>query len=305
MPVATTTRKKIESLREQIRHYNYQYHVLDDPGIPDIEYDRLVRELQALEDKYPELITPDSPTQRVGDRPVSAFGTVQHRLPMLSLENVFSEDELRAFHRRVTERLGMDEDTRLSYAAEPKLDGLAVSLLYEKGQLIQGSTRGDGTRGENITHNVRTIDAVPLRLFGKGYPETIVVRGEVFMPRAGFRAFNEQAIAKGEKTFVNPRNAAAGSLRQLDPRITAERPLDIYIYAVGLVEGGNLPGRHSEILQRLQEWGFKICPERGLVKGVEGCLAFYKDLGERRDTLRYDIDGVVYKVDRIDYQQRL
>ena len=305
MTASAATLKKVESLRSQIRHHNYRYHVLDEPEVPDAEYDRLVRELQDLENKHPELVTADSPTQRVGAEPIKAFGTVQHILPMLSLDNAFSEDELNDFHRRVTERLELEIDANLNYAAEPKLDGAAVSLLYEKGQLMRGATRGDGTTGEDITHNVRTIDAVPLKLLNKGFPTTLEVRGEVFMPRDGFRAYNERALKKGEKTFVNPRNAAAGSLRQLDPRLTAERPLDIYIYSVGVTEGGALPGCHSEILDRLQEWGFKVCPERKLVSGIRGCLEYYADIGRRRDSLSYDIDGVVYKVDRLDYQQQL
>jgi DNA ligase (NAD+) len=305
MTASAATRKKVESLRNQIRHHNYQYHVLDEPEVPDAEYDRLVRELQNLEKEYPELVTGDSPTQRVGAEPVKAFGTIRHVLPMLSLDNAFSEDELNDFHRRVTERLELEIDAELHYAAEPKLDGAAVSLRYEKGQLVHGATRGDGTTGEDITHNVRTIDAVPLKLLDKGYPTTLEVRGEVFMPREGFKAYNEQAVKNGEKTFVNPRNAAAGSLRQLDPRLTAERPLDIYVYSVGLTDGGALPNFHSEILDRLQEWGFKVCPDRGVVSGIKGCLEFYADLGERRNSLSYDIDGVVYKVDRLDYQQAL
>ncbi len=305
MSVPAATRKRIDSLRDQIRHHNYQYHVLDEPDVPDAEYDRLVRELQKLEAKHPELITSDSPTQRVGAEPIKAFGTVEHQIPMLSLDNAFSEDELRDFHRRVTDRLDIDINASLRYAAEPKLDGAAVSLRYEGGELVKGATRGDGRTGEDITHNVRTITAVPLKLLGKGFPDTLEVRGEVFMPRAGFKAFNEQALKNDEKTFVNPRNAAAGSLRQLDPRLTAARPLDIYIYSVGQVIGGALPACHSEILQQLQEWGLKVCPEIRVVTGIDGCMAYYQDIGSRRDTLAYDIDGVVYKVDRLDYQKEL
>lgn len=305
MTASAATKKRVESLREQIRHHNYQYHVLDEPEIPDAEYDRLVRELQELEKNHPDLVTDDSPTQRVGAEPVKAFGTVQHVIPMLSLDNAFSEDELRAFHRRVTDRLKIDIDSDLSYAAEPKLDGVAVSLLYEGGTLRRGATRGDGTTGEDITHNVRTIDAVPLKLMGNKYPSTLEVRGEVFMPREGFKKYNQEAEAKGERTFVNPRNAAAGSLRQLDPRLTAERPLDIYVYSVGVSDGGKLPDRQSEILDRLRDLGFKVCPEREVVKGIEGCLSFYRDIGAKRNTLSYDIDGVVYKVDRLDYQKTL
>ncbi|NCF74298.1 MAG: NAD-dependent DNA ligase LigA [Gammaproteobacteria bacterium] len=297
--------KKIESLRDQIRHHNYRYHALDDPEIPDIEYDRLLRELQALEAEYPELITPDSPTQRVGDAPISAFGTVQHELPMLSLGNAFSEDELREFHRRVLDKLELDDQAELKYAAEPKLDGAAVSLLYENGVLIRGATRGDGTTGEDITHNVRTIESIPLKLLGNGYPDRLEVRGEVFMPKAGFDEYNAKARAAGEKTFVNPRNAAAGSLRQLNPKLTAERPLDMYAYSVGVASGGTLPRRHSEIIDQLQEWGIKVCPERRVVIGADGCLEFYKNIGERRDALSYEIDGVVYKVDSLDMQAEL
>ncbi len=298
--------EKVESLREQIRHHNYRYHVLDAPEIPDVEYDRLVRELQALEAKYPELVTPDSPTQRVGAKPIKAFGTIEHRLPMLSLDNAFSEEELRDFHRRVVDRLELEDGgEQLPYAAEPKLDGAAVSLLYVNGALQQGATRGDGTRGEDITHNVRTIDAVPLRLIGSDYPETLEVRGEVFMPKAGFEAYNKRARETGEKTFVNPRNAAAGSLRQLDPQLTAERPLDIYVYSVGVVDGRELPDSHSEVLDQLQEWGLKTCPERGVVNGIDGCLAYYEDVAARRASLSYEIDGVVYKVNSRAEQREL
>ena len=305
MSVSIAVRKKAESLRDQIRHHNYRYHVLDDPEVPDAEYDRLLRELLALEAEHPELVSPDSPTRRVGDAPISAFGTVQHELPMLSLANAFSEEELRDFHRRVVDRLELEEDADLSYAAEPKLDGAAVSLLYEDGVLVRGATRGDGSTGEDITHNIRTIAAVPLRLIGKSYPARLEVRGEVFMPKAGFEAYNARARAAGEKTFVNPRNAAAGSLRQLDPKLTAERPLDMYAYSVGIVAGGQLPPRHSEILDRLRDWGIKVCPERRVVLGVEGCLAFYQSIGERRNELSYEIDGVVYKVDSLQLQAEL
>ncbi len=305
MSAPAAIEKEVESLRAQIRHHNYQYHVLDEPEIPDAEYDRLMRDLQALESEYPDLVTMDSPTQRVGAEPVKAFGTIAHQLPMLSLDNAFSEEELRDFHRRVADRLGVNLDADLSYAAEPKLDGAAVSLLYEGGKLVRGATRGDGTKGEDITHNVRTIEAVPLSMIGNDYPATLEVRGEVFMPRAGFAAFNAAATTKGEKTFVNPRNAAAGSLRQLDPRLTAERPLDIYVYSVGQVEGGRIPDRHSQVLDQLRDWGFKVCPERKVVNGIDGCLAFYAEIGRKRDSLAYDIDGVVYKVNRLDYQKRL
>lgn len=306
MSASAADKKEIESLREQIRYHNYRYHALDDPEIPDAEYDRLMRRLQALEREHPELVTDDSPTQRVGDAPIAAFGTVRHDVPMLSLDNAFAEEELRDFHRRVSERLELEADAdKLSYAAEPKLDGAAVSLLYEDGRLVRGATRGDGTTGEDITHNVRTIDAIPLRLIGTGYPKSLEVRGEVFMPKAGFEAYNEKARAADEKTFVNPRNAAAGSLRQLDPKLTAARPLDMYAYSVGRIDGGDLPTTHSEVLDRLQSWGLKVCPERRVVEGVDGCLAFYEDIGAKRDDLPYEIDGVVYKVDDLQQQREL
>lgn len=306
MAASTEIRKKIASLRDEIRYHNYRYHTLDDIEIPDAEYDRLMRELQQLEKEFPELVTPDSPTQRVGAEPSDALQTVQHRLPMLSLDNVFAESELREFHKRVAEKLEFEDGAEdLQYAAEPKLDGAAVSLLYESGVLVRAATRGDGTTGEDITHNARTIDSIPLRLLGDGFPKMLEVRGEVFMPRAGFEAYNKKARIAGEKTFVNPRNAAAGSLRQLDPRLTAERPLDMYVYSVGLVEGGQLPDFHSAIIEQLQEWGFKTCPERDVVAGVDGCLAYYEAISKRRDALGYDIDGVVYKVDSLTMQREL
>ena len=306
MAVSKDVVDQIESLREQIRHHNYLYHVLDAPEIPDIEYDRLVRNLQALEEDHPDLVTPDSPTQRVGATPIEAFGTVEHRLPMLSLDNAFSADEVRDFHRRVVGRLELaDEGKKLAYAAEPKLDGAAVSLLYVNGTLQQGATRGDGRRGEDITHNVRTIDAIPLKLIGDDYPETLEVRGEIFMPKAGFEAYNKRARETGEKTFVNPRNAAAGSLRQLDPKLTAERPLDIYVYSVGIVEGREMPDSHNDVLDQLQAWGLKTCPERRVVRGIDGCLAYYEELGARRELLSYEIDGVVYKVNSRAEQREL
>ena len=305
MTVSAATIKKAASLRDQIRHHNHRYHALDDPEIPDAEYDRLMFELQRLEYEFPDLVSPDSPTQRVGDAAVSGFGTAQHELPMLSLGNAFSVNELHEFHRRVADRLGLDERGDLIYAAEPKLDGVAVSLLYTDGVLVRGATRGDGMTGEDITHNVRTIQAVPLKLIGDNYPSRLEIRGEVFMPRAGFEAYNEAARAAGEKTLVNPRNAAAGSLRQLDPRLTAGRPLDMYAYSVGVTDGGELPARHSEIINLLQGWGIKVCPERRVVMGIEGCLEYYENIGERRESLSYEIDGVVYKVDSLELQQEL
>lgn len=295
--------ERLKRLREQINHHNYRYYVLDAPEIPDAEYDRLMRELQALEAKHPEWVTPDSPTQRVGEKPLQAFGEVRHALPMLSLDNAFSEAEFEAFDRRVRERLGIQE--AIAYSAEPKLDGLAVSLRYEGGLLVQAATRGDGTTGEDITQNIRTIASIPLRLLGEGWPEVLEVRGEVYMPRAGFEALNARAREQGEKVFANPRNAAAGSLRQLDPQVTARRPLAMFCYGVGAVEGGELPSRHSAIIDRLQEWGLRVCPQREVVEGMAGCRDYYARLQAQRDELPYEIDGLVFKVDEIQRQQAL
>ena len=295
-------KEEMTRLRGEINRHNYLYYVLDAPEIPDGEYDRLLRELQRLEAQHPDFITPDSPTQRVGAAPVAAFGTVRHALPMLSLENAFDEDEVTAFDRRVCERLGVDE---VEYVVEPKLDGLAISLRYEDGLLVQAATRGDGVTGEDVTHNVRTIPTVPLRLMGSGWPGLLEVRGEVYMPMAGFTAFNERARARGEKEFVNPRNAAAGSLRQLDPRITAERPLALYCYGVGEVSGDSLPDNHFAILEQLRRWGFCINPEIRLVRGVAGLVDYFAAIGAKRSALAYEIDGVVYKVNDLAQRERL
>lgn len=292
-----------ESLRREIEAHNYRYYVLDDPEVPDAEYDRLMRELQTLEGTYPELITPASPTQRVGAAPLASFAEVKHSLPMLSLGNVFSADELEAFDKRIRDRL-KTEDT-LDYVAEPKLDGLAISLMYESGILVRAATRGDGYSGEDVTQNVRTIDAVPLRLMGQGWPQKLEVRGEVYISKAGFEAMNQHARAEDEKTFVNPRNAAAGSLRQLDPRKTAQRPLAMYCYALGLTDQEELPQRQYTTLELLKGWGLPVCPDLDAVKGVSGCLAYFEQISQRRDALPYEIDGVVYKVDDLKLQQQL
>lgn len=300
--ISTVSAKRAEELRKQLAHHNYQYYVLDNPEIPDIEYDRLFRELQQLETDHPELVTPDSPTQRVGGAPLKGFDEVKHAIPMLSLGNVFSDEELSDFDRRVREGLGVDD---VSYCAEPKLDGLAISIRYEEGVLVRAATRGDGTTGEDVTQNVRTIDAVPLKLYGDDYPKVLEVRGEVYMPRDGFAQLNARQRERGDKSFANPRNAAAGSLRQLDSRITAERPLTMYCYGVGVVEGADLPTTHSAILERLKDWGLRVSPEIRVVKGMRGCLDYYQQIGERRDSLPYDIDGVVYKVDSLAQQDEL
>lgn len=293
---------RIATLREQIAGHDYRYYVLDEPSVSDSEYDGLMQQLKALEAEHPDLITPDSPTQRVGGVPVAQFGVVEHAVPMLSLDNAFSDQDLLDFDRRIHERLRTDAD--IAYSAEPKLDGLAVSLTYRRGVLERAATRGDGIHGEDVTANVRTIRGVPLSLRGAP-PALIEVRGEVFMPVAGFRLMNEQAQARGEKVFVNPRNAAAGSLRQLDARITATRPLDIFLYAVGLVEGGTVPEHHTQLLAAFREWGLRTCPEARAVSGVAGCLEYYRDIGARRQGLPYQIDGVVYKVDARADQERL
>jgi len=303
MTSLAAARARAKELRAQIERYNHAYYVLDNPLVPDAEYDRLMRELEALEREFPALVTQDSPTQRVSGEPVAAFGEVVHRLPMLSLDNAFSEEEVLAFDRRVRERLGQDGEVR--YSAEPKLDGLAVSLRYVDGRLAQGATRGDGTTGEDVTHNLRTIKAIPLRLSGRGIPRVLEARGEVFMPLAGFRRFNAEAEARGEKTLVNPRNAAAGSLRQLDPRLAAQRPLDIFFYGLGATEGGSLATSHSGQLAQLRGWGLKTSPEVRAVAGIEGCLAYFRDIEARRARLPYQIDGVVYKVDAIRDQEKL
>lgn len=295
--------ERVRQLRTEIEHHNYRYFVLDDPEVSDAEFDRLVRELRGLEAQHPELVTEDSPTQRVGGAAVSEFGEVRHRIPMLSLDNAFETDDVVAFDRRVRERLGSDHE--VSYACEPKMDGLAVSIVYEDGLLVQAATRGDGTTGEDVTHNVRTIKSIPLRLHGKGWPRVLEARGEVFMPVAGFDAMNRRALQNGEKVFVNPRNAAAGSLRQLDPRVTASRPLDMFFYGVGLVEEGRLPERHSEILALLRDWGLRPSPEVAVRHGVQGLLDYYAHIQRRRARLAYQIDGVVYKVDSLQQQKRL
>lgn len=302
MPASVTQAKRARELRAQLDHHNYRYHVLDEPEVSDAEYDRLLRELKALEEQHPDLATPDSPTQRVGAAPVGELAEVIHVKPMLSLENAFTDEDLINFDRRVRERL--DDVESVEYAAEPKLDGLAVSFRYESGRLVQAATRGDGMRGEDVTHNVRTIKAVPVHLRGSP-PQLLEVRGEVFMLLAGFKAMNERALAAGEKVFVNPRNAAAGSLRQLDPRLTASRPLDVFFYGVGETQGWKLPSRHSESLEQLREWGFRISPLLRVVEGAEGCLAYYRDIGEQRAKLKYEIDGVVYKVNRFAQQRDL
>ncbi|TXH97465.1 MAG: NAD-dependent DNA ligase LigA [Rheinheimera sp.] len=296
---------RIQTLRQTLNQHSYQYYVLDSPSIPDADYDALYRELQALEAQYPELITADSPTQRVGAAPLDKFGQVSHQIPMLSLDNAFEAADFQAFYQRMADRL--DQQIEFSFCAEPKLDGLAVSIRYENGLLMQAATRGDGFTGEDITSNIKTIRAIPLKLQGE-YPAVLEVRGEVFMPLAGFEAMNEKARIGGDKVFANPRNAAAGSLRQLDPRITASRPLSFYAYAVGAVTDPNAlldSKSHYARLQQLKSWGLPVCPEIRLVTGAAAALAYHADILARRAALAYEIDGVVLKVDDLLQQQNL
>ncbi|NID14456.1 NAD-dependent DNA ligase LigA [Luteibacter yeojuensis] len=314
MPKATAPVEAVEraqALRRQIEDANYRYHVLDDPDIADAEYDRLMRELEALEAEYTELAGDDSPTRRVGARASGGFAEVVHAVPMLSLGNAFEQEgdtdrekyrEVADFERRIEQTLGRRQPV---FSVEPKLDGLAISLRYEDGVFVQGATRGDGAVGEDVTANLRTVRAIPLRLRGEGWPRVLEVRGEVIMPRAAFEAFNERARAAGERTLANPRNGAAGSLRQLDPAVTAKRPLGFFAYAVGRVEDGELPETHSATLGKLREWGFPVSPEVSTAKGFEGLIAYFRRIGEKRDSLPYDIDGVVYKLDDYEGQEEM
>lgn len=295
---------RIDQLRAEIEQHDYRYYVLDAPTIPDVEYDRLMRELQDLEAQYPDLVSADSPTRRVGGQPLEGFEEVRHTTPMLSLANAFSDDEVRQFHERVVKGLETDH---ADYVAEPKLDGVAIALRYEDGRLAQAATRGDGTTGEDVTANVRTIAAIPLRLKKGGaipeWPRTLDVRGEVYMPLKGFRAFNEKARAEGGKELVNPRNGAAGSLRQLDSKITAQRPLAFFAY--GAVHSEGLPESHYEALRRLRDWGLPVNPEIERVRDADGCLAYYAQMAARRADLPYEIDGVVFKVEMREAQETL
>lgn len=295
-------RAQAMALRRQIEYHNYRYYVLDDPEIPDAEWDRLLQALQALEAQYPALITADSPTQRVGATPADEFAEIRHRIPMLSLDNAFSEDDVQAFDRRVRERLEIAGP--VTYSAEPKLDGLAISVTFERGVLVRAATRGDGTSGEDVTANIRTVRSLPLRLRAAA-PALIEARGEVYMPVAGFARLNAETVQRGEKPFANPRNAAAGSLRQLDPRVTAQRPLDIFFYAIGSLEGFEPPESHSAMLDMLRDVGLRVSPETCRVSGVEGCLDYYRRIAQRRASLPYQIDGVVYKVDSLAAQRQL
>lgn len=299
--------QQLKSLRKQLRHHEYQYHVLDAPEIPDVEYDKLMQQLIALEQQYPEFITSDSPTQRVGAAPLSELGTVKHEMPMLSLDNVFNEDSFLAFDKRVADRLDIadTETSEIVYCCELKLDGLAVSLLYEEGVLVQAATRGDGSSGEDITSNIRTIKAIPLRLIGENIPQRLEVRGEVYMTHKGFEKLNRDAEQHDEKIFANPRNAAAGSLRQLDPSITAKRPLTFFSYGVGIFAGGTLPDTHYERLMTFKKWGIPVSDKVQLCDSPQAVLDYYHRIETERMSLGFDIDGVVIKVNQIALQEKL
>ena len=298
-----TPAEEVRSLTDELNEHNYYYYVLDDPRITDQEYDQKLRRLQEVEKENPDLKLSDSPTQRVGAPPLEAFQSVEHKMPMLSLDNAFDDQEVSAFVTRVSDRLATKDI--LEFVAEPKLDGVAVSVIYENGQLALAATRGDGYRGEDITENIKTIDSVPLGLRGDGHPQILEVRGEVFFPQDAFEKMNEAARVSGQKIFVNPRNAAAGSLRQLDSRLTAQRPLRMYAYSVGFVEGEYLPNTHYESLQQLKAWGWPVNSLTEVINGGEGCANYYARLAAQRDHLDYDIDGIVYKVNSLAYQTRL
>jgi DNA ligase (NAD+) len=301
--VSTDIRDRVAGLRQEIRAHDYRYHVLDAPTIPDAEYDKLFHELRHLEQQYPELLTADSPTQRVGAAPVDGdFPAITHAVPMLSLGNAFSREDVLEFVARIEAMLGHGD---IEFSVEPKLDGLAINLRYEGGRLMHAATRGDGVSGEDVSHSVRTIKSVPLSLAGDDWPQVLEVRGEVYMPRAGFEAFNRRARERGEKELVNPRNAAAGSVRQKDPRLAAARPLAFYAYGLGEVSGGPLADRHTGILERLREFGLPVSPEVSRAIGAEGCLSYFSCIGQLRQQLPYEIDGVVYKVNRLDWQRDL
>ena len=299
--------QEIQILRKDISDHDFAYYVLDEPIVPDAEYDRLMLRLNALESLHPNFIISDSPTQRVGISPIGEFREVSHLSPMLSLDNVFNEDQLIDFDRRLKGRLGprAGKHRDIEYVAEPKLDGAAVNLRYESGLLVLALTRGDGDRGEDVTHNVRTIPSVPLRLRGKNVPGIIEVRGEVFMPKTGFFNYNQHALESGEKPFMNPRNASAGSLRQLDPRVTANRPLDIFFYGIGEFNNLQTPRSHSEVLEMLHGYGLKVCSEWKLMAGIDDCLKYYSYLEKKRNSLPYEIDGIVYKVNILSHQDLL
>jgi len=299
----SVVRTQYLELIEQLSRYDYEYYVLNESTVPDAEYDRLMLALTAIELDHPDWITPSSPSQRVAGQAAEGFVTVAHRVPMLSLDNAFSAEDLAAFVKRLQDRL--NNPAPIEFACEPKLDGIAVSLLYEQGQLVRGATRGDGSTGEDITRNVRTIRSIPLQLQGDDWPQELEVRGEIYMPKAGFERMNRLALARDEKVFVNPRNAASGSLRQLDSKLTALRPLEMCCYSVGYSAGGELPATQSELMAQFGRWGLNINAEQAVVQGIDGIEAYYQQLETRRDSLAYEIDGIVYKVNNFALQNRL
>jgi len=303
MPEPATIKKRIDALRSEINEHNYRYYILDAPVISDAQYDKLLRELQELEQQHPELITPDSPTQRVGAAPARDFGEVRHKVPMTSMDNAFDESETRDWDERVCKGLGTGKSVH--YTAEPKFDGTSISLHYEDGVLVSAGTRGDGSTGEDVTRNVRTIRTVPLRLHGKDWPKVLEVRGEIVIPKKDFEQLNAEQLKQGGKVFANPRNAAAGSLRQLDSRITASRPLRFFPWGLGEVQGGDMPDSYSKVVEKLREWGFPVTNLFKKVQGAEGCLEYYTEIGAKRDKLPFEIDGVVYKVDDLAARERL
>lgn len=293
----------IEQLRKELEEHNYRYHVLDDPIISDAKFDQLFKQLESLEESYPEFESPYSPTKRIGGPPLKTFEEVPHDVPMLSLENAFHEENIIAFDQRIHDRLKIT--TPIEYCCEPKMDGLAISIRYENGFLVQAATRGDGMSGENVTENVKTIFSVPLHLRGASFPSSIDVRGEVFISKNGFQKLNETAKKNDQKIFANPRNAAAGSLRQLNSKITAKRPLEFFCYGIGLVKGIFLPKTQSEVLKQLATWGFKVNPYIQTVKDIDACLSYYHSISLKRANLPYEIDGVVYKVNDLSLQVKL
>ncbi len=300
--VDARVRERVEQLRKEINYHNYRYYVLDSPVISDAEYDELMRELRSLEEQYPELVTPDSPTQRVGAAPAKEFQEVQHPVPMLSLANAFNPEELRAWYRRAVTRLGID---RADMVCELKIDGLAVALTYRQGRLVRGATRGDGFRGEDVTQNLKTIKSIPLTLMGDNPPSSLEVRGEVYLPKEDFLRLNREREARGEPLFANPRNAGAGSVRQLDPRVTASRNLDIFVYGIGYAADGEMPNNHWDTLQRLKELGFRVNPHNRLCHTLEEVEDYYREWVEKHHDLPYATDGVVVKINDFSYQFRL
>ncbi|MBU2862675.1 NAD-dependent DNA ligase LigA [Reinekea forsetii] len=299
----TKSQQHYQELIDKITQLDYEYYVKNESSVPDAQYDRYMAELRDIESENPDWVSPSSPSQRVAGQAESAFKSVAHKVPMLSLDNAFNDDDMASFVKRLQDRLNITET--IDFACEPKLDGIAVSLLYEKGKLVRGATRGDGTTGEDITANVRTIRSIPLALKGDLIPDVLEVRGEIYMPKKGFEQLNEAARQKGEKTFVNPRNAASGSLRQLDSRLTAKRPLEMCCYSVGFFEGGELPSNQAELMAQFGRWGLKINDEMAVVSGVSGINAYFESLEQKRNALPYDIDGIVFKVNEFSLQQRL